>query len=263
MIVIKARDNTRVKAWLRLAGEPKERRKLGRALVEGVHLVDTCLQRSVVVETLIVSETTSKRSEVANLIGRSSAEVVILSDEVFGRISGTETPTGLAAEIRIPEPRENLSSTSGCIFLDAIQDAGNVGAILRSAAAFGNPSVVLGPGCADPWSPKVLRAAMGGHFHLDVRTLSDLPSAIAEFSGAVFWTTVSGGSAPATLDLRGRTGWVFGSEGAGVSATVARAATHAVTVPMPGGTESLNVAACAAICLYERSRQISTVAARS
>jgi len=131
-----------------------------------------------------------------------------------------------------------------------VQDAGNVGAIIRSAAAFGAGTLLVDRQCADPWSPKVLRAGMGGHFAIGIRQVEDLGAAIAEFGGRVICTVVSGGRRLRDADLSGRIAWAFGAEGAGLSAAILSKASERVTIPMAGG-ESLNVAAAAAICLYE------------
>jgi TrmH family RNA methyltransferase len=141
------------------------------------------------------------------------------------------------------------------VFLEGIQDAGNVGAILRSAAAFGVRDAVLGGGCADPWSPKVLRAAMGAHFSLRVRRVGDLAPAVAAFAGATVCAVAHGGRPLQEIDLGGRVGWILGAEGQGVSASLAATAAQRTTIGLAPGTESLNVAAVAAILCYERARR--------
>jgi TrmH family RNA methyltransferase len=148
-----------------------------------------------------------------------------------------------------------LGQAASCVFLDAIQDAGNVGAILRSAAAFGVRHAVLGKGCADAWSPKVLRAGMGAHFSMALVQSADLAQAIAAFGGKVACTVPRDGISIEQADLSGRVGWIFGAEGQGVSKTLAARVTLKVSIPMPGGAESLNVAAAAAICFYEWARR--------
>ena len=141
------------------------------------------------------------------------------------------------------------------MFLEGIQDAGNVGAILRSAAAFGIKDAVLGKGCADAWSPKVLRAAMGAHFSMRIGEGVDLAEEIARFGGTMVCTVPRGGKTLKDADLSGRIGWIFGAEGQGVSKALAGHAKLKVTIPMPGTAESLNVAVAAAICFYEFSRR--------
>ena len=263
MTVIRSRENPRVKAWIKLADEPRERRKRGLALIEGIHLVETCLAQGRQPASLIVSETASARDEIARLARQSGVAPVVLADAIFDRISDTETPSGIAAEIEIPQAAVDPAASEGCVFLEGIQDAGNVGTIIRSAAAFGIPDVIAGRGCADPWSPKALRGGMGGHFFVRIGMSSDLVADVARFGSMVVCTAAHGGVALDSVDLRGRVAWIFGSEGAGVSEGLASAATFRATIETPGSAESLNVAASAAVCFYERQRQLSRRAGRS
>jgi TrmH family RNA methyltransferase len=258
MTVIRSRDNARVKAWTRLAAEPRERRESGLALIEGVHLVETYLARGGVPKSLILSESAAAKAEIRQLLKQCSVEPFVLEDALFKRVSDAETPTGIAAEFVIPDHRVDAKESTGCVFLEGIQDAGNVGTILRSAAAFAIPDVIVGKGCADPWSPKALRAGMGGHFFLRISMSPDLVDEVKRFGRDSVCTSAHGGKAIGSVDLTGRIGWIFGSEGAGVSEPLSAVASHIATIPTPGGAESLNVAASAAICLYERERQIST-----
>ena len=245
--VIRSRDNPRVKRWAKLATDSRFRRKEARVLIEGPHLVAEALQAELEPITLIVSETGLKKSEVRKLVGR--REPVVLGDHIFGIVADADTPPGIAAEIEVPQrPR----TTGGpAVFLEGVQDPANVGAILRSAAAFGVGEVVLDHACADPWSPKVLRAAMGAHFKLALLQVADLGKSLADFQGTTVCTVSSGGTPLKELELRGPVGWLFGSEGRGVSPAVAAKAKLKGTIPMSRGSESINVAAAAAICLYE------------
>jgi TrmH family RNA methyltransferase len=253
MTVIASRDNLRVRRWRELAGDARSRRREQRALIEGEHLVAACLDAGGTIEALIVREGETARFK--GIAKRAGSAAVVVTDSVFKVISGTETPAGIAAEIAIPPASGALEKAASCVFLDAIQDAGNVGAILRSAAAFGIPHAVLGKGCADAWSPKVLRAGMGAHFALTLTQDLDLAAAIRSFGGRTACTQPRGGVSLATADLSGRLGWMFGAEGQGVSAPLAAAAALTVSIPMHGSAESLNVAAAAAICFYELSRR--------
>jgi TrmH family RNA methyltransferase len=247
MTVIRSRDNPRVKRWAKLASDSAFRRKEGRVLIEGPHLVAEALQAGIESITLIVSETGLKKNDVQDLLGRH--EPFVLGDHIFGIVADAETPPGIAAEIAIPRPRD--AGSKPAVFLEGVQDPANVGAILRSAAAFGSGEVVLDHACADPWSPKVLRAAMGGHFKLALRQVADLAKTLEDFQGTTVCTVSSGGTPLKELELRGRTGWIFGSEGRGVSAALAAMARLQATIPMAQGSDSINVAAAAAICLYE------------
>jgi TrmH family RNA methyltransferase len=262
MNVIRSRENARLKAWIRLADDPRERRRQGVALLEGVHLLESYIASGRMPACLIVAESAIVHPEVTILMARAGGTPFVLADALFKRISDAGSPVGIAAEIAIPATEFDPAESAGCVFMDGIQDAGNVGTILRSAAAFGICDAVFGPGCADPWSPKVLRAGMGAHFQLRITASSELASSVRRFGADSVCTDVREGTPIDATDLKGRIGWVFGSEGAGVSAEVAMAATRRVTIPMPGGVESLNVAACAAVCFYERARQVSRRGAR-
>ncbi len=156
----------------------------------------------------------------------------------------------LSTEISIPPAKKSEGDT---VFLEGVQDPGNVGAIIRSAAAFGIGEVVLDQACADPWSPRALRAGMGGHFALSVRQQARLE--LNTFNGTLVCTVVRGGTALDKADLQGRLGWIFGAEGQGVSPEAAQHTDLKVTIPMIDGAESLNVAAAAAICLYDAARR--------
>lgn len=262
MSALGSRDNPRVRRWHALAHDAKARRRERRALIEGAHLLRACLEAGRRPVALILSEAGQDDAEIASLARRASSPAVTLSDRLFRWVADARSPKGLAAEIEIPEaafPEE----AEHVAFLDGIQDAGNVGAILRSAAAFGAQAAVLGPGCADAWSPKVLRAAMGGHFALQIADVADFGAALGRFRGRLACAVPRGGAAPSSVDLGGPLGWIFGAEGQGVSTAAAAHAALRLTIPVAAGTESLNVAAAAAVLLYERARQLNTRAARS
>jgi TrmH family RNA methyltransferase len=251
MSVISSRDNPRVRRWRELTRDARERRKQRRAIIEGENLILAFLQSGKAVETLVLSKTGSSRTGLIALAGQTGKSPVVLADTVFRSITDTEAPAGIAAEIALPDAAPDLRISAACVLLEGIQDAGNVGAILRSAAAFGIKSAVLGRGCADAWSPKVLRAAMGAHFSLQIAESADLPAAIGEFGGKIICTVPRGGMPLADADLSGRIGWLFGAEGQGVSGELASRAGLKVSIPMARNAESLNVAAAAAICFYE------------
>ena len=222
------------------------RRAERRVVVEGPHLVAAALAAGLKPIAMLSTEAALAKPEMASLVRQSKLAPVILSPAVFGAIADAETPPGIAAEIAIPE----LSREGSAVFLEGVQDAGNVGAIIRSAAAFGAGTLIVDRQCADPWSPKVLRAGMGGHFAIGILQVDDLGAAIAAFGGRTICTVVHGGRPLRDADLSGRIAWAFGAEGAGLSPQLLARATERVTIPMAGG-ESLNVAAAAAICLYE------------
>lgn len=243
--MISSKDNARVKRWARLVRDSSCRREERRALVEGPHLVAEALQAQLQPLALLVSESALARGEIHKLLGE--REPVVLSDPVFRAIADADSPQGIAAEIAIPEIR----AKGHCVFLEAVQDPSNVGAIIRTAAAFGAGEVVLDRGCAEAWSPKALRAGMGGHFKTAIRQVDSLDSELEVFAGTLVCTVTQGGVALRKADLQGRLGWIFGTEGKGISEATARYGRLKVSIPMASGSESLNVAAAAAICLYE------------
>jgi TrmH family RNA methyltransferase len=255
MSVISSGANPRVRRWRELTRDAAERRRQRRTIIEGEHLVLACIQSGRPVESLMLSKRASERTEFIALARQCGKAPTVLAENIFRSIVDTESPAGIAAEIAIPPAAQDLGSAGACVFLDALQDAGNVGAILRSAAAFGIRHAVLGKGCADAWSPKVLRAGMGAHFTLAIREGAELDAALASFGGKVVCTVPRGGVALPAADLSGRIGWLLGAEGQGVSEALSARAALKVTIPMPGGAESLNVAAAAAICFYEFSRR--------
>ena len=255
MTFIASRDNPRVRRWRELTRDARERRRLRRAIIEGENLVSAFLQSGKVIESLILSKTGASRPEFIAIAGQTGKPPTVLADPIFRSISDTEAPSGIAAEITLSDSPPDLNASAACVFLEGVQDGGNVGAILRSAAAFGIRDAVLGRGCADVWSPKVLRAAMGAHFSMRIAENVDLAVEIGRFGGTVVCTVPRDGAAISDADLAGRIGWIFGAEGQGVSDALASRAALRVSIPMKGGFESLNVAAAAAICFYEAARQ--------
>ncbi|HET7364637.1 MAG TPA: RNA methyltransferase [Burkholderiales bacterium] len=246
-MIIRSRDNARVKRWAKLARDARLRRAERRAIIEGPHLLAAALDARLAPVELLATEAALADAEIAALARRSRLHPVVLSPGAFAAIADARTPPGIAAEIALPELRRDGPS----VFLEGVQDAGNVGAIIRSAAAFGVGEVLLDRHCADPWSPKVLRAGQGGHFALGIRQTDDFAAALAGFRGRLICTVARGGRSLRDVELGGRLGWAFGGEGAGLSSATLAGASEKVTIPLAAGAESLNVAATAAICLYE------------
>jgi TrmH family RNA methyltransferase len=200
---------------------------------------------------LLATEQALDNQEISDLIKQSGVSPVLLASAVFKGIADAETPQGIAAEIEIPKSDGRDGRPGDHVFLEGIQDAGNVGAILRSAAAFGVTTVVMDRACADPWSPKALRAAMGGHFSVAIRHVEDLKKEIDAFRGHIACTVPRDGVNLKDVRLSHPLGWLFGGEGRGVSEALQELSDVRVTIPLAPGMESLNVAAAAAICLYE------------
>lgn len=273
MKFISSRDNPFFKKIIKLAGSARQRRAAGLTLLDGVHLVAAYHVALGQPKVLIMSESGGESAEIKRLLdewkSRENLSLVMLSDVLFREVSPVKTPTGIMALVRIPLAetiliRKPASENKGggnesfCVLLEAIQDAGNVGSILRAAAAAGATDIYLSNDCTDAWSPKTLRAAMGAHFLLHIHEQSNLPEVARAFNGKVIAANPRAKNSLYQTELTGPIALVFGNEGVGLSDAMLQVITDEINIPMPGGTESLNVAAAAAVCFFERVRQMVT-----
>lgn len=250
---IASRDNPFYRQIRKLAGSGRERRQAGRMLLDGVHLVEACEQASGPVETLVVAASALEGGEVARLVA--GREITVIADALMRDLGLVEMPSGLVGVAAIPVPVV-VDPEKDAILLDGVQDPGNVGTLLRTAAAAGIGQALLGPGCAAAWSPKVLRAGQGAHFAMNVVEDADLAGFVAGYRGTTLATTLGAdASSLYAAELAGPLAWIFGSEGRGVRPELIAAARMRVHIPMPGAVESLNVAAAAAVCLFEMVRR--------
>ncbi|MFN3436974.1 MAG: TrmH family RNA methyltransferase [Acidovorax sp.] len=244
---IHSRENPFVKDLRRLAQDTTAYRKQGRVWLEGDHLCRAAMARGLRPAISVFSESFWPLAQVE--YARAATKVIVLADALFGDISGLESPARMGFVLDMPEP-VLLQSDVGTVVLDRVQDAGNVGSILRSASAFGFRQVVAIKGSAALWSPKVLRAGMGAHFALD------LIEGVAEddlqaLQLPMLVTSSHAGEFLHRAALPWPCAWVMGHEGQGVSATLEDRAAMRIRIAQPGGEESLNVAAAAAICLHQ------------
>lgn len=253
MKLIQSRDNAFFKSLKRLAESGRERRKTGQTLLDGVHLVEAYEAAFGLVETLVVTESAQTGNEIAAFIA--GRETVVLADSLMRDLGLVDTPSGLLAVIRMPSASVTVDRENDAILLDNVQDPGNVGTLLRTAAAAGIKQALLSPGCAAAWSPKVLRAGQGAHFALAIHEEVDLAGFMAEYHGMTAVTTLDEATSLYEAHWDGPLAWVFGAEGQGVRPELLAAAQLRIRIPMPGAVESLNVAAAAAICLFEALRR--------
>lgn len=253
--------NSIFKQLVGLDESSKKRRVGGLTILDGAHLINSYYEKIGSPKCLFINELGHKNPEIKRLLNledSKTVEVYVLSDSLFRNISPVKTPTGIIALVPIPT-LEDITVSKGanfCTLLESIQDPGNLGSILRSAAAAGVCDIYMSDGCADAWSPKTLRAAMGAHFILRIHEKSDLTKIAQKFKGQVIATTLESDKSLYELSLDGPIAFVFGNEGAGLSELMYQAANEKITIPMPGKAESLNVAAAAAICFFERVRQL-------
>lgn len=252
---ITSRDNPGFKALRSLSHDNRARLKAARTVLDGVHLIEACLAAGGKPEALWLSERALEHPEIAALSSRLvEARQHLLPEALFAEAAPTDTPSGVMAVIESPpNPAPSVSGT--VLVLDGVQDAGNVGTLLRTAAAAGVDQVWLSAGCAHAWSPRVLRAGMGAQFVLSIAEGVDVLACLHGVEKEVIATSLDATESLFEANLRGEAVWLFGAEGRGLSATLLERATRRLIIPMPGQVESLNVAAAAAICLFEQVRQ--------
>ena len=254
---IASTDNPQFKQLLKLAHSSRERRLAGMSLLDGTHLLQAYLTHAGLPQRVVLSETGLRNAEIVALLkGLDGLDTLQLSDALFSQLSSVATPTGVIAVIKTPRLETAPDMLESCVMLEDVQDPGNIGSILRSCAAAGIKQVFLSKHSANAWSPRVLRAAMGAHFSIAVYERMDLQLLAKRFPGQVLVTRQNATRAIYDADLTGAIAFIFGNEGAGVSKALAHWAHGAVAIPMPGSAESLNVAASAAVCLFERVRQL-------
>jgi TrmH family RNA methyltransferase len=222
-----------------------------------MHLIESYAQHFGKPEEIVVSESGALRQEIARYLesGNAGNSVSVLADALFEDLAIVETPSGIMAVVTQPRCSRGLNQEIDAVLLDSIQDPGNLGSILRSAAAAGFRQVLLSSDCAQAWSPKTLRAAMGAHFLLDIHESCDLPAFLGGYRGQAILTVLDATISLYSLNLNGPTAWIFGNEGQGACPEVAESTPLHVRIPMLGATESLNVGAAAAVCLFETVRQ--------
>jgi len=246
---IASRDNPLLKELRKLAQGNTAYRKTGRFWIEGDHLCSAALLRGL--RPLIAVFAESRWSQEAVQFGSAATKNVVVPDALFSEISGLESPAKLGFVLDLPPPAA-IDARAPTVILDRVQDAGNVGSILRSAAAFGFKQVIALQGTAALWSPKVLRAGMGAHFGLLLH--EGVPeSDLDALALPLVVTSSHQGGLIQDLHLPFPCAWVLGHEGQGVRQGLLERAQVHVRIGQPGGEESLNVAAAAAICLHASS----------
>ncbi len=256
MKTITSSDNPRFRGLLKLAQSSRERRSAGLSLLDGIHLVGAYVEHVGLPGEIVLSRSGAENAEVVQLLGKLRVDnTLLLSDALFRQLSSVATPTGVIAVVPTPRVPVPGRLTGVSVWLEDIQDPGNVGSILRSAAAAGFDTVCLSRHSVHAWSPRVLRAGMGAHFSLRIIEGADLQVLAQAYAGRIIATGMGQGKSVFDADLRGDVALVFGNEGAGLSQALAALAHETVHIPMPGCTESLNVGAAAAVCLFERVRQ--------
>ena len=246
VLVITSGENPQFKALRRLAQDNTAYRKAGRIWIEGDHLCRAALARGVAPELAVYSS--SFWPKASKEWSDATAKTLVLDDALWRAFSALESPAKMGFVIALPAAAP-IAVRQASVILDRVQDAGNVGSILRSASAFGFAQVIALSGTAALWSPKVLRAGMGAHFGLSLiegAQLSDLDA----LDLPLLVTSSHQGEYLHRAALPMPCAWALGHEGQGVCDELSQRASLAIRIAQPGGEESLNVAAAAAICLH-------------
>lgn len=253
---ITSRQNAHFKHARRLAESVRERNKSNLILLDGTRLIGSYAARFGMNETTLLLSGQGAQHPAVQAIVQSALpqRVYLLADDLFADISNVESPEGIVCIAALPRVQIRPPDEFR-ILLDGVQDPGNLGGILRTAAAAGATSAHLLKGCADAWSPRALRGGMGAQFVLPLRERVDPGAALAGFRGKIVATSPRAKSTIYDADLTGPVAFIFGSEGNGLRSEIFETANQLVHVPMADGVESLNVAAAAAICCFEKRRQ--------
>ncbi|MNP04253.1 23S rRNA (uridine(2479)-2'-O)-methyltransferase [compost metagenome] len=253
-------QNSRVKEWAALL-EKKHRDKQGKYIIEGIHLVKEALTAKADIECICYDLEKGIPSELSEVsAGGLDVEWIGVSAAVIGKCSDTSSPQPVFAVVHKgnPSPDGLLKIPNGLVVvLDGVQDPGNVGTIIRSADAVGADGVIVGRGCADIYSPKVIRSTMGSLFHLPVVPcdLKEILPQAKEQGIRLAGTSLQASGNCFTYDFTGAVWLLFGSEAKGLSEEVRELMNDGLLIPMHGQAESLNVAMAASVLLYEALRQ--------
>lgn len=248
-----SRDNPLLVRLRKLAQDGAGYRRLGQAWIEGDHLCAALRSRGRPAAQAVITDQAWDGEPALRELAGWAAQVAIVPAALFKGLSALESPARIGFVVELPVDAA-LDPAAASVVLDRVQDAGNVGSILRSAAAFGFVQVIALKGTAALWSPKVLRAGMGAHFTL--RLLEGLEAdALQALQVPLVATSSHAGAELPAAELPRPCAWVLGHEGQGVSPELLRRCARTVRIPQPGGEESLNVAAAAAVCLYESVRR--------
>lgn len=246
---------------LKLAGKLRRRRQRqahGLCLVEGTRLVQDALSmRAAFHSCFVTAAAAGARPELVAQI-EALCPLYLLSPELLDRISETVSPQSIVAVVAAPQlPLPAAAALS--LVLDGVRDPGNAGTLLRTAAAAAVDQVLFGPGCVDPFNGKVMRAAMGAHFRVPLRTLEnwDALGTLLSAGQSLYLASAQGDLRYDEVDWSRPSALVLGSEAHGASPQV-RAGAATVAIPMAAATESLNVAAAGAAILFEAARQRRT-----
>lgn len=254
LIELSSKDNPKIKHLRGLCEQANYRRKCGQTVLEGTHLIEAWLNGQHEVTGFFATQLALSHPEAQQLLARSSQSIYIIPETVYKDVRTLGPGIDLMAIIDIPDNTAAINHQADMLVLENLQDPGNVGTLLRTAAATGIKQVICTAGTASIWSPRVLRAGMGAQFSLQIFEKAALPELLENLQVPLYATSSHATQSLYQLKLATPCAWLLGNEGQGAS-TLALSGAQAISIPQPGGQESLNVAIAGAVCMYEMVRQ--------
>ena len=251
---IVSRDNPVFKYQKKLAESARERRAEGKTLLDGVHLIESYCAAFGDPEIIIIPEGKSSLEATQLMQHLEHVSTIMFPTLMFAELTPVSSSTGILAVVKTPNIAPP-NTVKFALMLEDIQDPGNLGSMIRTALGAGVQAIYLSKGCTDAWSPKALRGGQGAQFYVPIIEGVDIVGVMQNFAGNTYATTMAGESLY-RQELTQPSAFVIGNEGAGLSKKVMEAASHQISIPMNKNLESLNVAAAAAVCLFERARQL-------
>ena len=254
VIFLESKDNAKIKHLRGLIELNSARKKYQQTVLEGTHLCLAWLQQQKKIFSLFTTEQALKHPDLQKIMTLYKGHIFVISEVLYKDLSTLGTTLACLAVIDLPQNLPTIDFNQDTLILENVQDPGNVGTLLRSAAAANIKQVICTQGSASLWSPRVLRAGMGAHFSLTCFENSTLEHILPNFKIPVFVTSSHRSTSLYSKNLTQACVWILGNEGQGAS-DYALAHAQAVTIPQPGGQESLNVAIAGSVCFFEMVRQ--------
>lgn len=253
-IFLESKDNPKIKHLRGLIEQNTYRKKQGQTVLEGTHLCLAWLHENKKINSIFTTEHALSHPDYERILAKYTGAVFVISESLYKDLSTLGTSLACLAIVDLPSSSQTLDFKADTLILENVQDPGNVGTLLRSAAAAGIEQIICTKGSASLWSPRVLRAGMGAHFSLQTFENVTLEEVLPQFQIPVYVTSSHHAESLYSKNLRKACVWILGNEGQGVSDYALQHA-QAVSIPQPGGQESLNVAIAGSICFFEMVRQ--------
>lgn len=253
-IFLESKDNPKIKHLRGLIEQNNYRKKQGQTVLEGTHLCLAWLHENKKINSIFTTEHALSHPDYESILAKYTGAVFVIGESLYKDLSTLGTSLACLAIVDVPSSSQALDFKADTLILENVQDPGNVGTLLRSAAAAGIEQIICTKGSASLWSPRVLRAGMGAHFSLHTFENIELEDILVQFQIPVYVTSSHHAESLYSKNLRKACVWILGNEGQGVSDYALQHA-EAISIPQPGGQESLNVAIAGSICFFEMVRQ--------